>query len=76
MFSGGALALARPWAEATRIAVEAVQPGGDFPAKTVVGRNFIVSADIFGDGHDVLAADLLWQPADAAGLAAHSDAEA
>ncbi|WP_216856215.1 maltotransferase domain-containing protein [Acidisphaera sp. S103] len=62
---GGELALARPWAEATRIAVESVEPEGDFPAKTVVGRDFVVSADVFGDGHDVLAADLLWQPADA-----------
>ncbi|MDR3532135.1 MAG: DUF3416 domain-containing protein [Rhodopila sp.] len=64
---GGGFTLARPWAEATRIAVEAVQPvvpGGDFAAKTVVGKEFTVSADIFGDGHDVLAADLLWQSAD------------
>ena len=62
---GGALALTRPWAESTRIAVEAIHPGGDFPAKTVIGRDLTVSADIFGDGHDVLAADLLFQPADA-----------
>jgi starch synthase (maltosyl-transferring) len=61
---GGGLNLSRPWAEATRIAVEAVEPGGDFPAKTIVGRKFTVSADVFGDGHDVLSADLLWQPAD------------
>ena len=56
--------MTREWAESARIAVEAVLPGGDFPAKTVVGRAFTVSADIFGDGHDVLAADLLWRPAD------------
>jgi starch synthase (maltosyl-transferring) len=62
--SGGGLDMTRTWAEATRIAVEAVLPAGDFPAKTVVGRDFTVSADIFGDGHDVLAADLLWRPAD------------
>ena len=61
---GGGLALTHPWAEATRIAVEAVEPGGAFPAKTVVGQDFTVSADIFGEGHDVLAADLLWQPVD------------
>jgi starch synthase (maltosyl-transferring) len=61
---GGGLALSRPWAETTRIAVEAVAPGGEYVAKTVVGREFAVSADIFGDGHDVLAADLLWRPAD------------
>ena len=73
---GGGWALTRPWAEATRIAVEAVEPGGAFPAKTVVGPDFTVSADIFGEGHDVLAADLLWQPVDEPGLAAHADAKA
>ena len=62
--TGGALALSRPWAESTRVAVEAVEPGGDFPTKIVVGREITITADIFGDGHDVLAADLLWQPAD------------
>lgn len=61
---GGAFDLKRPWAEGTRIAVEAVAPGGDFQAKAVAGRDFTVSADIFGDGHDVLAADLLWRPDD------------
>ena len=64
---GGSSELSRAWAESTRIAVEAVRPvvlGGDFPVKTVVGRRFTVSADVFGDGHDVLAADLLWRPAD------------
>ena len=62
---GGGFALSRPWAEATRIAVEAVHPSGDFVSKTVVGRDVTISADIVGDGHDVLAADLLWQPVDA-----------
>jgi starch synthase (maltosyl-transferring) len=61
---GGRLDLTRDWAESTRIAVEAVEPGGEFPAKTVVGRAFTVRADVFGDGHDVLAADLLWRPVD------------
>jgi starch synthase (maltosyl-transferring) len=63
---GDGLKLSRPWAEATRIAVETIEPSGDYPAKTVLGRDFTVSADVFGDGHDVLAADLLWQPEDAA----------
>lgn len=61
--------LRRGWAEASRIAVESVAPvvpGGDFPAKTVIGRDVVVSADIFGDGHDVLAAEVLWRAADAA----------
>jgi len=56
--------LTRDWAQSTRIAIEAVEPvvqGGDFPAKTVVGRTFTVSADVIGDGHDTLAAELLWR---------------
>ncbi|HEY4042026.1 MAG TPA: alpha-1,4-glucan--maltose-1-phosphate maltosyltransferase, partial [Rhodopila sp.] len=61
---GGELELSRSWAESTRVAVEAVEPGGEFPAKSVVGRDFTVRADVFADGHDVLAADLLWRPAD------------
>jgi starch synthase (maltosyl-transferring) len=67
IIGGGPSSLARTWAESTRIAVEAVQPvvpDGDFPAKTVVGTDFTVSADVFGDGHDVLAADVLWRAAD------------
>jgi starch synthase (maltosyl-transferring) len=55
------------WARSTRIAIEAVEPvvsGGDFPAKTVVGQMFTVNADVIGDGHDVLTADLLWRAAD------------
>ncbi|HEY4042741.1 MAG TPA: maltotransferase domain-containing protein, partial [Rhodopila sp.] len=59
---GGELELSRSWAESTRVAVEAVEPGGEFPAKSVVGRDFTVRADVFADGHDVLAADLLWRP--------------
>ena len=61
---GGEEDLTRQLAEATRIAIDAVAPGEDFAAKTVVGRAFTVSADIFADGHDVLAADLLWRAAD------------
>jgi starch synthase (maltosyl-transferring) len=63
---GGTQELTREWAESTRIAVEAVKPGGEFAAKSVIGRSVVVSADIFGDGHDVLAADVLWRPADVA----------
>ena len=62
---GGGIELKRPWAQSSRIAIEAVEPGGEFPAKTVLGRDFMVTADVFGDGHDVLAADLLWRAADA-----------
>ncbi|MGE4045797.1 MAG: maltotransferase domain-containing protein [Acetobacteraceae bacterium] len=51
----------------TRIAIEAISPvvaGGDFAVKSVVGRPVTVAADIIGDGHEMLAADLLWRPAD------------
>jgi starch synthase (maltosyl-transferring) len=49
-----------------RIAIEAVSPeidGGRFPAKAVVGEEFVVEADIFGDGHDVIGAALLFRKA-------------
>jgi starch synthase (maltosyl-transferring) len=52
----------------TRIGIEAVSPSvpdGDFAVKGVVGRPVSVSADIVADGHSVLAAALLWRPADA-----------
>jgi starch synthase (maltosyl-transferring) len=64
---GSPVELSRAWAESTRIAVEAVQPvvpDGAFPVKTIVGKAFVVSADVFGDVHDVLAANLLWRPVD------------
>ncbi len=38
--------------------------GGPFAAKRIIGRPITVEADIFADGHDVLAAELLWQAAD------------
>ncbi len=51
---------------ANRIAIEGVEPeidGGRFPAKTIVGANFHVEADIFGDGHDKIDAALVYRPA-------------
>jgi starch synthase (maltosyl-transferring) len=45
-----------------RIAIEAVTPridGGRFRAKGIVDRRFVVEADIFCDGHDVIDAALL-----------------
>jgi len=39
-------------------------PGGH-PAKAVVGEAVPVSADIFRDGHDILAARVQWRPAGA-----------
>jgi starch synthase (maltosyl-transferring) len=47
-----------------RAVVEAVTPcvdGGRFAAKRVVGDEVVVEADCFADGHDVLAARLLWR---------------
>jgi len=47
---------------ANRIAIEAVEPaidGGRFAAKTVVGEHFRIEADIFCDGHEVIAAAVL-----------------
>jgi starch synthase (maltosyl-transferring) len=47
---------------ASRIAIEAIEPtvdGGRFAAKAVVGVPFGVEADIFCDGHEVIAAALL-----------------
>ena len=45
------------------VVIERVTPqvsGGPFAAKRIIGRPITVEADIFADGHDVLAAELLW----------------
>ncbi len=50
-----------------RVIIEAVQPeidGGRFPAKRIVGDRVVVEANIFGDGHDHVAARLLYRHAD------------
>jgi starch synthase (maltosyl-transferring) len=52
---------------ATRIAIEAVEPrvpDGAFAVKRLVGESVTVSADIFADGHELLAAELLWRAED------------
>ena len=49
-----------------RVVIEGVLPqvdGGRFPIKRVPGERVEVTADIFADGHDVLAAVLLWRAA-------------
>ncbi|HXU23888.1 MAG TPA: maltotransferase domain-containing protein, partial [Tepidiformaceae bacterium] len=46
-----------------RVAIESVEPivdGGRFPLKRLVGDEVLISANIFTDGHDALAADLLY----------------
>jgi starch synthase (maltosyl-transferring) len=52
----------------TRCVIENVKPEidcGRFPAKRTVGEPMTVEADIFADGHDVLAARLLYRKAGA-----------
>jgi starch synthase (maltosyl-transferring) len=53
--------------KAPRIAIEQISPavdGGQFPIKRLVGQRITVEADIVTDGHDVVAAELLWKAAD------------
>ncbi|WP_394779625.1 alpha-1,4-glucan--maltose-1-phosphate maltosyltransferase [Undibacterium sp.] len=52
-----------------RVAIEALSPlvdDGRFPVKTLVGSVIEISADIFSDGHEKLAAAVLWRTADRA----------
>lgn len=47
-----------------RIVIEHVQPEincGRYPAKRVVGEELVVTADVFGDGHDEVKAQLLYR---------------
>lgn len=49
----------------SRVAIEAVEPqidAGRFPIKRTVAESVVVEADIFADGHEVLAAVLLYKP--------------
>ena len=44
--------------------IENLQPlvdGGRYPVKRVVGEDLVVEADVFKDGHDVVAALLKWR---------------
>jgi starch synthase (maltosyl-transferring) len=48
-----------------RVIVEGVTPQvdeGRYPAKRTTGETVVVEADVFADGHDVLAAAVLWRP--------------
>jgi starch synthase (maltosyl-transferring) len=50
-----------------RIAIEAITPkvdDGQFPVRCTQGETVRVEADIIADGHDKLAAELLWRPVD------------
>src|SRR5690348_13526481 len=47
-----------------RVVIENVTPQideGRFPAKRTLGEDVVVEADAFADGHDVLAAVMLWR---------------
>lgn len=47
-----------------RVVIENIYPevnGGEFPVKRVRGESLVVTADIFADGHQKIAADLLWR---------------
>jgi starch synthase (maltosyl-transferring) len=58
---------ARTW---PRLAIEAVSPavdGGRFPVKRTLGETVAVEADVICDGHDKIAAALLWRAADEVG---------
>jgi starch synthase (maltosyl-transferring) len=56
---------ARPSPRTGRVVVENVRPStpSGYPAKAVVGEAVRVSADVFKDGHDHLAARVRWRPA-------------
>jgi starch synthase (maltosyl-transferring) len=50
-----------------RIVIDDIRPRTptrQYPAKAVVGEQVEVSADVFKDGHDLLAARVLWRPCD------------
>jgi len=47
-----------------RVIITNVTPqveGGKYPAKRAIGENVLLSADIFGDGHDVVAASAIFR---------------
>src|SRR5947207_2236743 len=52
-----------PWAFPS-VVIENLGPlidGGRYPIKRIVGEDLVVEADIFKDGHDVVAAVLKWR---------------
>ncbi|MGK2913466.1 MAG: alpha-1,4-glucan--maltose-1-phosphate maltosyltransferase [Porticoccaceae bacterium] len=49
---------------APRIVLDRIRPSVDanqFPAKATVGQDLVITADVFMDGHDQLAAEVVWQ---------------
>ena len=50
-----------------RVVIQGVTPEidcGRFPIKRIIGDKVIVEADIFTDGHELMAAELLWRSID------------
>lgn len=63
----GSVASATEALAAPRIAIESVAPtidGGRFVVKRVVGEAVDISAAIFGEGHDKIAAAVIWRATD------------
>lgn len=53
--------------DAPRLSVEIKTPkvdSGQFPVRRLVGEQVVVDADILCDGHDKLAAEVIWRPVD------------
>ena len=47
-----------------RVVIESVRPqvdGGRYPIKRALGEEVLVEADVFADGHDAVACELLWK---------------
>src|SRR5262249_5532947 len=58
---------AKPAATRSPLVIDRVTPqvsGGPFAVKRVIGRPITVEADVFAEGHDLLAAELLWRAVD------------
>lgn len=63
---GSRVAKRRGAGDAVRVVVEGMWPeidAGRFPIKRVVGEDVWVEADVFADGHDLVAAALRYRPA-------------
>ena len=46
------------------VVIENLSPlidGGRYPVKRAIGEDLVVEADVFKDGHDVVAASLRWR---------------
>ena len=65
-------------AQTPRFVVENVTPrvdGGAYPVRRVVGETVVVEADVFGDGHEQLSAEVQWRALDQQGWSAATMAE-